>query len=136
MRVEHLSLTNFRNYSRLELAMPSGPVLLYGANAQGKTSILEAVFFLATGHSPWTTSDRQLLNWEAEGNVLPFVRISAEIANRRSRLTKIDITLMREESDPRLRKQIRVNGVPKRAVDLLGELNVVMFLPQDLVMIE
>ncbi|HVO42642.1 MAG TPA: AAA family ATPase [Aggregatilineales bacterium] len=134
--MEHLSLTNFRNYSRLELAMPSGPVLLYGANAQGKTSILEAVFFLATGHSPWTTSDRQLLNWEAEGNVLPFVRISAEIANRRSRLTKIDITLMREESDPRLRKQIRVNGVPKRAVDLLGELNVVMFLPQDLVMIE
>jgi DNA replication and repair protein RecF len=136
MRLEHLSLKNFRIYSRLEFSMPAGPVLLYGANAQGKTSVLEAIFFLATGHSPWTTSDRQLLNWDAENDVLPFVRISAEVANRRDRTTKIDITLMRTESDSRLKKEIRVNGVPKRAVDLLGELNVVMFLPQDLVMIE
>jgi DNA replication and repair protein RecF len=60
MHLRHLSLTNFRSYARLELPMPEGTVLLCGANAQGKTSLLEAIYYLATGRSPWTTSDRQL----------------------------------------------------------------------------
>ncbi|HQP32240.1 MAG TPA: AAA family ATPase, partial [Deltaproteobacteria bacterium] len=49
MRVRTLSLVNFRNYARLELALPERPLLLYGANAQGKTSLLEAIYLLATG---------------------------------------------------------------------------------------
>ena len=40
MRLEHLSLQNFRNYARLEVTLPDGPLLLHGANAQGKTSLL------------------------------------------------------------------------------------------------
>ncbi|MHB8748174.1 MAG: AAA family ATPase [Aggregatilineales bacterium] len=43
MRVDRLSLTNFRNYARLETALPSGALLLHGANAQGKTSLLESI---------------------------------------------------------------------------------------------
>lgn len=138
MRLLHLSLTNFRNYSRLELSLPSGPLLLHGANAQGKTSLLEAVYYLATSRSPWMTSDRQLMNWRAESDPLPHARISAEVSNRRAPLTKIDITLMRDSADPetRFQKQIRVNGVPRRAMDLLGEINVVMFLPHDLAIVE
>src|SRR5262249_38131227 len=98
--------------------------------------ILEAVFYLATGHSPWTTSDRQLLNWRAEKDVMPYVRINAEVQNNHSKLTRIDITLVKEEGGSRLQKQIRVNGVNRRVVELLGELNVVMFLPQDLMIVE
>jgi DNA replication and repair protein RecF len=48
MRLTHLSLSNFRNFTRLDAAVPGGPVLLVGDNAQGKTSLLEAVYFLAT----------------------------------------------------------------------------------------
>jgi DNA replication and repair protein RecF len=138
MRLLHLSLTNFRNYARLELSLPEGPVLLHGANAQGKTSVLEAVYYLATSRSPWTTSDRQLLSWRVADEFQPFVRISAEIYNLRRSLNKIDITLYKDSTDPetRFRKEIRVNGVQKRAMDLLGILNVVMFLPQDLAIIE
>lgn len=138
MRVEHLSLTNFRNYTRLEVSLPPGPVLLHGENAQGKTSLLEAIYYLATSRSPWATSDRQLLNWRAEGDILPFARISAEVVNSRSTLSQIDITLVREvqEAGTRLKKEIRVNGVTRRAMDLLGEVNVVMFLPQDLALVE
>ncbi len=138
MRVEHLSLTNFRNYTRLEVSLPPGPLLLYGENAQGKTSLLEAIYYLATSRSPWATSDRQLLNWRAESDILPFARISAEVVNSRSTLSQIDITLVREsqESSARLKKEIRVNGVTRRAMDLLGEVNVVMFLPQDLALVE
>ena len=138
MRLLHLSLTNFRNYARLEVSLPEGPVLLFGANAQGKTSVLEAIYYLATARSPWTTSDRQLLNWQVQDNFQPFVRISAEVCNLRRSLNKIDITLYKDSPDAeaRFRKEIRVNGLPRRAMDLLGELNVVMFLPQDLAIVE
>src|SRR5260221_2729221 len=130
MRLFHLSLPNFRNYTRLELSLPEGPVLLHGANAQGKTSVLEAVYYLATSRSPWTTSDRQLLNWRVQDDFQPFVRISAEVYNLKRSLNKIDITLYKDSADleARFRKEIRVNGVPKRGMDLLGILNVVMFL--------
>jgi DNA replication and repair protein RecF len=138
MRLHHLSLTNFRNYARLELTLPDGPVLLHGANAQGKTSLLEAVYYLATARSPWTASDRQLLNWMAEDDILPYSKVGADIGNRQSALTHVDITLFNDspEEGGRLRKEIRVNGVKKRVVELLGTLNVVMFLPQDLALVE
>ena len=138
MQLQHLSLTNFRNYMRLELALPSGPILLHGANAQGKTSVLEAVYYLATSRSPWTSTDRQLMNWAAENEVIPFLRISAELSRRDSPLTRVDITLVRDISAGEIRyvKEIKINGVKKRALDLLGTLNVVMFLPQDLAIVE
>jgi DNA replication and repair protein RecF len=59
MRIRYLSLTNFRNYARLELTLPARALLLYGANAQGKTSLLEAIYLLATGSSPVTSLDRR-----------------------------------------------------------------------------
>ena len=65
MQVRRLSLTNFRNYSRLELDLPSGVILLHGDNAQGKTNLLEAIYFLATTRSPHTSQDQQLINWDA-----------------------------------------------------------------------
>ena len=60
MHIEHLSLTNFRNYARLELSLSRKPIVLHGDNAQGKTSLLEAIYYLATSKSPYTTSDRRL----------------------------------------------------------------------------
>ena len=49
MRITHLSLTSFRNYARLELSMPPGMIVLYGDNAQGKTSLLESVYYTSVG---------------------------------------------------------------------------------------
>ena len=66
MRIEHLSLTNFRNYARLEWSIPAGTTVIHGANAQGKTSLLEAIYYLATSRSPHITADRQLISWMAE----------------------------------------------------------------------
>lgn len=138
MRVRHLSLTNFRNYTRLEVSLPEGALLLCGQNAQGKTSLLESIYYLATSRSVWATSDRQLLNWRAEEDVLPYARITAEISNAQRDHFQLDITLIRQstESGARLHKQIKINGLQKRSMDLLGHLVVVMFLPQDLAIIE
>src|SRR5688572_23304405 len=137
MRITHLSLTNFRNYARLELTIPPGMVVLFGDNAQGKTSLLEAVYFLATSRSPHTTSDRQLINWLAANEPLPFARLVADVQTNQGN-KRVEMTLVQEQKGhtERFKKDIRINGVTKRVMDLLGQIIVVMFLPQDMSLVE
>lgn len=131
MYLKHLSLTNYRNYLRLEQDFPERAILVQGENAQGKTNLLEAIYYLATTRSPLIGSDRYLLNWRVTGEPLPFARLVGEV-ERSGAGERIEITLMREgQGDGKLVRRIRLNGVDKRAVDLLGRLNVVLFLPQD-----
>lgn len=139
MRIDRLSLTNFRNYARLEFSPPAArPIVLCGENAQGKTSALEAIYYLATSTSPYTTSDRQLIHWRTEGDPIPFARLSAELSNARGDYQKLDITLMLDMSAgaPRFKKSVKHNNVEKRVRDVVGMLNVVLFLPQDLSLVE
>jgi len=133
MHIRYLSLTNFRNYARLELTLPERPLLLYGANAQGKTSLLEATYLLATGSSPLTPLDRQLIKWEAEAEGLPYARVWAEVV-RRDRIQEVEVVLEKKplaNGTTRLQKTIRVDRARKRRADLAGRLNVVLFMPQD-----
>jgi DNA replication and repair protein RecF len=138
MHVDHLSLTNFRNYARLELTLPSQPVVLHGENAQGKTSLLEALYYLATSRSPYTTTDRQLIHWRTENDPMPFTKIVGEFSNQRSLLQKLDMTLVLDNTNgaSRFKKTIKLNSVEKRVMDVVGLLAVVLFLPQDLTLIE
>lgn len=139
MHIEHLSLQNFRNYSRLEITLPQGAILLHGANAQGKTSLLEAIYYLATSRSPYATSDRQLINWNVDRDILPFAKIGAEVNSVDHSLSRVEIILSQVPNGiggERFNKEIRINGVSRRVMDLIGQINVVMFLPQDLVLVE
>ncbi|MAU09448.1 MAG: DNA replication/repair protein RecF [Anaerolineaceae bacterium] len=138
MHIEHLSLTNFRNYARLELSLPQQPIVLYGENAQGKTSVLEALYYLATSRSPYTTSDRQLIHWRVEDDPIPFARLTADVNNRESASQRIEITLLMDKTTgtPRFKKTIKLNSVEKRVMDVVGLLTVVLFLPQDLALVE
>jgi DNA replication and repair protein RecF len=133
MHIRYLSLTNFRNYARLELTLPERPLLLYGANAQGKTSLLEAVYLLATGSSPLTSLDRQLVRWEAEIEGLPYARVWAEVVGS-NRTQELEIVLEKKTAangTARMQKTIRVDRARKHRADLAGRLNVVLFMPQD-----
>jgi len=133
MRLTHLTLHNFRNYVRLDLDLPPGVSLLQGDNAQGKTNLLEAVYYLATSRSPHAGSDRELVNWlAAEQEPLPYARLVGKVT-RAAGESAIEITLTQQANNgARYRKQIRLNGVARRAMDLLGQLNVVLFLPEDI----
>jgi DNA replication and repair protein RecF len=133
MRLIHLSLHNFRNYARLDLDLPSGVAVLLGDNAQGKTNLLEAIYYLATTRSPHAGTDREVVNWLAPNEEpLPYARLVGRLSRGASELT-IEITLTQQMNNGlRYRKQMRLNGVPKRAMDLLGHLNVVLFLPEDI----
>jgi DNA replication and repair protein RecF len=133
MRIRYLSLTNFRNYARLELTLPERPLLIYGSNAQGKTSLLEAIYLLATGSSPLTSLDRQIIKWEAEAEGLPYTRVWGEVAHR-ARTFEIEIILEKHtlaNGTVRLQKTIKVDRARKRRADLAGLLNIVLFMPQD-----
>lgn len=79
MRITHLSLTNFRAFTRLDIEFPRRILLLIGDNAQGKTSLLEAIFYLATFSSFHTQTDRQLVSFHTGGESLAVARIVAEI---------------------------------------------------------
>lgn len=139
MQIQHLSLTNFRNYARLELPLSADePIVLYGANAQGKTSVLEAIYYLATSRSPYTTSDRQMIHWRTENETLPFARIEADLQSQERGKNRLEITLMLDSTSgaPRFKKVIRLNGVDRRVMDVVGVLSVVLFLPQHLALIE
>jgi DNA replication and repair protein RecF len=136
MHLTHLALHNFRNYVRLDLDLPPGVTVLLGDNAQGKTNLLEAIYYLATSRSPRAGADRELVNWlAAEQEPLPYARLVGRVVRAASEVA-VEITLTQQgDNGTRYRKQIRLNGVAKRAMDLLGQLTVVLFVPEDIALV-
>jgi DNA replication and repair protein RecF len=132
MYLTHLSLTNFRCFSRLELETPRRILLLVGQNAQGKTTILEACYYLATFESFHTQTDRQLINFIAAQDSLPVTRLVAHYS-RHGAMHKLEVRLILENGSnggARLRREILLDGVKKSASDAVGHLMAVLFLPQ------
>ena len=144
MHLTRLQLEQFRNYAHLDLALPPRGLLLHGANASGKTSFLEALYFLATARSPRAGVDRELIRWGSgeEYGVAPFTRVVGQAA-RRDGTAEVEISLSVEPAESSYagnghgasrasRKRIKLNGVPRRAMDVVGAIKVVLFSPQDL----
>jgi DNA replication and repair protein RecF len=139
MRLTHLSLTNFRNFTRLDLDVPSGVVMVVGDNAQGKTSLLEAIYFLATLTSFHTSSDKQLINFIEARQSLAVGRIVADFSRRKER-HQLEVRIIQEpngqNSNTHIRKEVLVDGVRRKTGDVIGQFNAVLFLPQMMGVIE
>jgi len=130
--LKRLSLTNFRNFTRLDMDVPRRSVLLVGDNAQGKTSILEAIYFLAALTSFQTNADRQMVNFLEARNTPAVGRIVGEYV-RGARTHKLEVRLILEPTGvngQRLRKEILLDGVKKQASDVIGKFSAVVFVPQ------
>ncbi len=143
MYLSHLILHDFRNFKRLDLPLGRGLSLIYGENAQGKTNLLEAIAMLATSNSFHATSDREVINWDAPDRI---ARIVAEV-ERREDETRIEIVIIDAKdtmngvsaapgSPERQRKRIKINGATRKAVDLIGQVTVVLFAPTDLRLVD
>lgn len=126
MRVEHLGLTDFRNYQHAEVDLDPGVNLLIGANGQGKTNLVEAVAYLATFGSHRVATDAAL------------VRAGAQNAVIRSRITQDERTIgLDVQINPGRANRIQVNRSPlRRTRDALGILRAVMFAPEDLSLVK
>ncbi len=159
MQLSHLSLTDFRNYARLDINVPDGATLFVGGNAQGKTSLLEAIYYLAIFSSFQASSDRQLVNFHADREPVAVARIKAHIKDRsldrESRPSRppgkeghlsasgshnLEIRLIlpadNYNNHSRIRKEILVDGVRQKVGDAIGLFNAVLFLPHMLRIVE
>ena len=106
--------------------------LLYGKNAQGKTSILEAVYFLSILTSPIAGYDRELINFLCLSDEQPVGRITASI-NKDGKTHRIEVRLILDPNrngNNRMRKEVLIDGVKRRLFDAVGFFNSVIFLPQ------
>lgn len=132
MFLTHLSLTNYRTFSRLDMEMPRRILLLVGDNAQGKTSLLEAVYFFSTFTSIQTNSDRQVINFLALEEPIPVCRMVADIV-REDQKHQIEIRLILEQNGTtngqRFRKEILVDGIKRTSYQAVGLFNAVILLP-------
>ena len=132
MFLTHLSLTNFRAFSRLDMDMPRRILLLVGDNAQGKTSLLEAVYYFSTFTSIQSSSDRQAINFLALEEPIPVSRLVANF-ERDNHQHQIEIRLILEQNGngngQRFRKEILVDGNKRSAYQAVGLFNAVILLP-------
>lgn len=139
MRLTHLSLTNFRNFTRLDLDVPGGTVMLVGDNAQGKTSLLEAMYFLATFTSFHATSEKQLINFIEARQNLAVGRIVADYC-RGAENHRLEVRIIQEPNEgngtTHIRKEVLVDGVKRKTSEAVGQFNAVLFLPQMMGVVE
>lgn len=145
MLVKHLSLTNFRNYTSLELDISPHISIIQGDNAQGKSNLLESIYLFTTSRSPRASNERELINWAALKEDIPVCRVvveaqktnanlNLEIALQASHLEEGDKSTAsyRDSKASGIHKRIRINGVVLRAIDLIGQINVVPFSVLDI----
>lgn len=122
MFIKKLMLINYRNYEKLDINFGKGVNVFIGDNAQGKTNILESIYYCAFAKSHRTTRDRELINWNNHE-----AYISLGIAKERLD-KKIDIKILKDG-----KKAIKVNSIKINKIgELFGIFNVVMFSPEDL----
>ncbi len=128
MYLKRLMLHKFRNYELLNQEFSSQVNILIGLNAQGKTNLLEAVYYLSGAKTYRAARDQQLKKWDAS-----FFIVKALLENRLgSKIIEI-----RYRDDVSATKEIKINGVTvNKTSQLLGQLTAVLFAPEDLTMIK
>ena len=122
MQLTSLDLTDFRSYPRLSLPFRPGITVLVGQNGQGKTNIVEAVWYLATLSSHRVPHDAALVH---RGERTAIIRASFV---RAGRPLQVDLEITPGRSN---RARLQGQNVP-RLRDLLGEVRAVLFAPEDL----
>ncbi len=123
MKLNKISLENFRNYASLEVEFAPGVNLLVGENAQGKTNLLEAVAYLGSGRSFRAQKNAELVALGAE-----FTQLEGAVTSQEREQTLRWVLF--SSGRPR---QVYRNGVKKKtAGDISGVLQTVLFCPEDL----
>jgi DNA replication and repair protein RecF len=134
MHLSKISFEQFRCYVRQELELPAAGVRLAGSNASGKTSFVEGVQLLSMMKSARASVERELINWSSnqEFGLPPYARVSGEVVGSPNAET-IEVSLAVDTQRPtHTKKQIKIDGQPKRAIDAVGRLKTVLFEPEDM----
>ena len=122
MFIERVAIEGFRNFGMLEAKFDPGINVITGGNAQGKTNLLEAIFYLSSAKSFRIRGDKDLVGFDCS-----FARVEADVSSK-YRENNIEVRLYKDK-----RRQIFLNGVKQTSSQELPErLGVVLFCPEDL----
>lgn len=124
MRIIDLKLKNYRNCKNIEMDLDSQKILIIGKNAQGKTNILESIYFLSTLKSPRTSNTLEIINFGGK-----CFQINAEIKKSGTEI-ELDFSYDKEKN-----KEIKVNKLKTRPKEFKSVLKTVLFSTQDLLLL-
>jgi len=127
MLLKSLSLTNFRNYSKADFTFSSQTTLILGPNAVGKTNLLEAIYYLASGKSFRASYDREAIR---RGENICHLQGDGNDSK-----LGLSISFGDNESGNRSQKRFKINGVGKRLSDFAGNLRAVYFGPEEILLV-
>jgi len=140
--LSRLRLTNFRNLVHLDVGLSPGVTVYYGPNAQGKTTLLEAVYLLCIARSFRADNEREVVNFDAaKAGEQALVDGTIEKDGQRLRVIVGYQPTQRTSQDTNglaynVRKEIRVNRLRRTAGELIGEVNAVLFSAADIELIQ
>src|SRR5690554_1444902 len=121
-----MTIKGWRNYTGEKVEFLPGINLFMGNNGQGKTNLLEAIYFLSTGQSPRTGKIEELINWQEN-----YFYMAGRV-QREQRSTLLEMGVARDS-----RRVSKVDGVPIQRLSDLGDfVNVVFFMPEDLFLVK
>ncbi|TPR17657.1 DNA replication/repair protein RecF [Apilactobacillus timberlakei] len=121
MNLKEIELHHFRNYDDVHMQFSPGINVLLGNNAQGKTNMLEAIYVLALTRSHRTSNNRDLIEWQSDAAQI-YGNVAKYLGN-----TKLEIDLGKKG------KRAKVNHLEQAKLSsYVGELNVILFAPEDL----
>ena len=125
MQITELTLRSYRSYETLHLAFDPGVQIFLGANAQGKTNIIEALYYAAFGRSHRTSSDAELIRMGESGAHIGLSFLRHDVPSA------LSFTFARGA-----RRRIERGGENLRQRDLVGILPMVLFSPEDLFLVK
>ena len=127
MLLNHIILRNFRNYIECEVDFPQSVNLIVGGNAQGKTSLLEAIYFLCTAESHRATHDAELIRHHESGFYL-----KGTLRNGSNDIVSLEVI-----KQTRGQFKLKKNGIlqTKRS-EWIGQFNAVFFSPESLTLVK
>lgn len=126
MKLNDITLKNFRNLEDIKITFNKNITVLIGDNAQGKTNYLESIYFLATGKPVRVETDEEIIKLDEQS-----VRAEGSVVTIRDE-GSFNIASVLLKADSKLSKRFLVNGIPRRLIDYSGKLIVVFFRPEDL----
>ncbi|HEY5600799.1 MAG TPA: DNA replication/repair protein RecF [Patescibacteria group bacterium] len=129
MQIKSIKLINFRSFKKAEFKFSPNTTLILGPNTVGKTNILEAIFLLSFGNSFRTSLDREMIRWKNE------VATIAGLIEEGGDNIELELQIISKNLSNVRAKRFLVNGLPKRSIDFIGNLAVVLFAPNDLTLV-
>lgn len=131
MRLTRLVLEDFRSYGAAELHPEPGLTIVAGPNGAGKTNLLEAVFVAVTGRSHRAGSDAEMVR-----HARPYARVRLDLVEPPGATTaRVELILPAEDAPAEIRKRVTVNGVARRATAIGDTVRVVLFRPEEMLLL-